>query len=48
MPAGPEHTGLRVGVWEPARLAAVGDAIIDCGTGAELLTAARGIVGASN
>ena len=32
---------------EPERLAVVADAIIDCGTGAELLAAARGVVGAA-
>ena len=34
-------------VSEPDRLAAVGDAIIDCGTGPELLAAAQRIVGAA-
>ena len=39
---------LLAGVSEPERLAAVGHAIIDCGTGAELLAAARRIAGAAN
>ena len=39
---------LLAGVSEPERLAAVGDAIIDCGTGAELLAAVKRIVGAAN
>ena len=39
---------LLAGVSEPERLAAVGNAIIDCGTGAELLAAARRIAGAVN
>ncbi len=39
---------LLAGVSEQERLAAVGDAIIDCGTGAELLAAAQRIVGAAN
>lgn len=37
-----------VGVSEPDRLAAVGEAIIDCGTSTELLAAAERIVGATN
>ncbi len=48
-----EDTGERLsvllaGISEPERLATVGDAIIDCGTGAELLAATRRIVGAAN
>ncbi len=44
-----EHLlALLAGVSEPERLAAVGFAIIDCGTGAELLAAARRIVGAAD
>ena len=39
---------LLAGVSEPERLAAVGDAIIDCGTGPDLLAAALRIVGAAN
>ena len=39
---------LLVGESEPERLAAVGDAIIDCGTGAELLAAAQRIIGVAN
>ena len=39
---------LLAGVSEPERLAAVGDAIIDCGTGAKLLAAAQRIVSAAN
>ena len=39
---------LLTGVSEQERLATVGDAIIDCGTGAELLAAARRIVDAAN
>ena len=45
---GERLSALLAGVSEPARLAAVGDAIIDCGTGAELLAAARRIVGVVN
>ena len=45
--AGERLSALLAGVSEPERLAAVGDAIIDCGTGAELLAAARRIVGAA-
>ena len=36
------------GVSEPERLTAVGNAIIDCSTGAELLAAARRIVSTAN
>ena len=36
------------GVSEPDRLAAVGEAIIDCDTSTELLAAAERIVGATN
>ena len=45
--AGPGErlSALLAGVSEPEQLAAVGDAIIDCKTGAELLTAARRIAG---
>ena len=39
---------LLAGISEPERLAAVGDAIIDCGTGTELLAAVKRIVGAAN
>ena len=46
--AGERLSALLAGVAEPERLAAVGDAIIDCGTGAELLAAARRIVGVVN
>ena len=45
--AGERLSALLAGVSEPERLAAVGDAIIDCGTGSELLAAARRIVGAA-
>ena len=45
---GERLSALLAGVSEPERLAAVGDAIIECGTGAELLAAARRIVGAAN
>ena len=45
--AGERLSVLLAGVSEPERLAAVGDAIIDCGTGSELLAAARRIVGAA-
>ena len=45
---GERLSALLAGVTEPERLAAVGDAIIDCGTGAELLAAVRRIVGAAN
>ena len=46
--AGERLSALLAGVSEPERLATVGDAIIDCGTGAELLAAAQRIVGAAN
>ena len=46
--AGERLSALLTGVSEPGRLAAVGDAIIDCGTGAELLAAVRRIVGVVN
>ena len=46
--AGERLSALLAGVSEPGRLAAVGDAIIDCGTGAELLAAARRIAGVVN
>ena len=46
--AGESLSALLKGVSDPQRLAAVGDAIIDCGTGAELLAAARRIVGVVN
>ena len=46
--AGERLSALLAGVSEPERLAAVGDAIVDCGTGAELLAAARRIVDAAN
>ena len=42
--AGERLSALLADVSEPERLAAVGDAIVDCGTGAELLAAARRIV----
>ena len=45
--AGERLSALLAGVSEPERFAAVGDAIIDCGTGAELLAAVRRIVGAA-
>ena len=45
---GERLSALLAGVTEPERLAALGDAIIDCGTSAELLSAARRIVGAAN
>ena len=41
-------SALLADVSEPERMAAMGDAIIDCGTGAELLAAARRIVGTAN
>ena len=41
---GERLSALLAGVSEPERLAAVGDAIIDSATGAELLSAARRIV----
>ena len=43
--AGERLSALLAGISEPEQLAAVGDAIIDCETGAELLTAARRIAG---
>ena len=46
--AGERLSALLAGVTEPERLAAVGDAIIDCGTGAELLAAVRRIAGVVN
>ena len=46
--AGERLSALLAGVTEPERLAAVGDAIIDCGTGTELLTAVRRILGVVN
>ena len=45
--AGERLSALLTGVSEPERLASVGEAIIDCGTGAELLAAARRIAGAN-
>ena len=45
---GQRLSALLADVSEPERMAAMGDAIIDCGTGAELLAAARRIVGAAN
>ena len=46
--AGARLSALLADVSEPERLAAVGDAIIECGTGAELLAAAERIVGGTN
>ena len=46
--AGERLSALLRGVSEPERLAAVGDAIIDCATGAELLAAAERTVGGTN
>ena len=46
--AGERLSALLAGVSEPESLAAVGEAIIDCGTGAELLAAARRIVGVAD
>lgn len=45
--AGPGErlSALLAGISEPEQLAALGDAIIDCKTGADLLTAARRIAG---
>ena len=43
--AGERLSAMLAGVSEPERLASVGEAIIDCGTGAELIAAARRIVG---
>ena len=45
---GKRLSALLAGVSDPQRLAAVGDAIIDCGTGAELLVKAERIVGGTN
>ena len=42
---GERLSALLAGVSEPERLAAVGDAVIECGTGEELLAAAKRIVG---
>ena len=42
---GERLSALLVGVSDPELLAAVGDAVIECGTGEELLAAARRIVG---
>ena len=42
---GERLSALLAGVSEPDRLTAVGDAVIECGTGEELLAAARRIVG---
>ena len=46
--AGARLSALLSGVSEPERLAAVGDAIIECGTGAEFLAVAERIVGGTN
>ena len=46
--AGERLSALLAGVSEPERLAAAGEAIIDCGTGAELIDAARHIAGAAD
>lgn len=46
--AGERLSALLAGVTEPERLVEVGDAIIDCGTGAELLAVVRRIVGVVN
>ena len=46
--AGERLSALLASVSEPDRLAAVGEAIIDCGTSAELLAAAERIVGGTN
>ncbi|MCZ0954478.1 MAG: Rpn family recombination-promoting nuclease/putative transposase [Rhodospirillaceae bacterium] len=46
--AGRRLSALLADVSKPERLAAVGDAIIECGTGAELLAAAERIVGGTN
>ena len=46
--AGARLSALLTDVSEPERLAAVGDAIIECGTGAELLAAAERIVDGTN
>ena len=45
---GERLSALLTGVSEPEHLASVGEAIVDCGTGAELLAAARRIVGVVN
>ena len=45
---GQRLSALLADVAEPERMAAMGYAIIECGTGAELLAAARRIVGAAN
>ena len=45
---GERLSALLAGVTQRDRLAAVGDAIIDCGTGTELLAAAKRIVGETN
>ena len=45
---GERLSALLARVSEPERLAAVGNAIIDCATGAELLAAAQGIVDPAN
>ena len=42
---GERLSALLAGVSEPDRLTAVGDAVVECGTGEELLAAARRIVG---
>ena len=46
--AGERLLGLLAGVSEPERLVAAGEAIVDCGTGAELLAAVRRVVGTVN
>ena len=46
--AGERLSALLAGVSDPQRLAAVGDAIIDCGTGTELLAAAERVVSGTN
>ena len=45
---GERLSALLAGVSEPERLAAVSDAVIECGTGEELLDAAKRIVGKGN
>ena len=45
---GERLSALLTGVSEPGHLASVGEAIVDCGTGAELLAEARRIVGVVN
>ena len=42
---GERLSALLAGVSEPDRLKAVGDAVVECGTGEEVLAAARRIVG---